>query len=492
MNVITMSQKSEKGLNGIKLLFWLLAIFSIMLSIFIWMDSQKPTYYGVLPFLPLSFCILSYAILCIYDDFKQKITFWILYLGYFFRFSIVPFIMFLGDYQAKATNYDIYNNMNQAIFIMIYDMCCIWFTFYMFNLIRKKNQKEKNTQEEYFFEINYRWAWILIFIILGVAIVCFVKQPLLIHMFSFFLTTSSESLQQTDELIRMMEQLVPNSYYSISKLCVDTLRFILPIIFILKINQFKGFSSNIKFLLSLMIILLFGLVITLDRAFTVFSIISLLFILYYLHPKKKKSLNLILILGLFVFVVGGLLVVTGVFNEPNENVWIGISKTVQAYFTGPVNFAAAINLGYGHFSSIIPDIGKSITGVAVFFKEHVNIKALFNAEYYYNSSLSGHIIPSAGHGYYYFGTLLSPVLSCFIVYLAINLEVRMQQSFNLLSKYVYIVGVLISSLSLIIYNFVIFINLITSLFIPLLIFSYISTNLAAKSIRKKSIGMKDE
>ncbi|HFK1516973.1 TPA: hypothetical protein ACGXMA_002816 [Bacillus cereus] len=475
MNVITMSQKSEKGLNGIKLLFWLLAIFSIMLSIFIWTDSQKPSYYGVLPFLPLSFCILSYVILCIYDDFKQKITFWILYLGYFFRFSVVPFIMFLGDYQAKATNYDIYNNMNQAIFIMIYDMCCIWFTFYMFNVIRKKNQKEKNIQKESFFEINYRRVWILLSIVLGIAIVCFINQPLLVHMFSFFLPTSSESLQNSDELIRMMEKLVPNSYYSIFRLCVDTLRFILPIILILKINQVKRFSSNIKFILSLIIIFLFGLVITLDRAFTVFSIISLLFILYYLHPKKKKYLNLILIWGLFVFVVGGLLVVTGVFNEQNENVWSSISKTVQAYFTGPVNFAAAINLGYGHFSSIIPDIGKSITGIAFFFKDHVHIKALFNAEYYYNSSLSGHIIPSAGHGYYYFGTLLSPALSCFIVYCAINLELKMQQSFNLFSKYVYIVGVLISSLSLIIYNFVIFISLITSLFIPLFVFSYIST-----------------
>ncbi|MEG7969508.1 hypothetical protein [Bacillus cereus group sp. Sample30] len=470
-----MSQKSEKGLNGIKLLFWLLAIFSIMLSIFIWTDSKKTSYYGVLPFLPLSFCILSYVILCIYDDFKQKITFWILYLGYFFRFSVVPFIMFLGDYQAKATNYDIYNNMNQAIFIMIYDMCCIWFTFYMFNVIRKKNQKEKNIQKESFFEINYRRVWILLSIVLGIAIVCFINQPLLVHMFSFFLPTSSESLQNSDELIRMMEKLVPNSYYSIFRLCVDTLRFILPIILILKINQVKRFSSNIKFILSLIIIFLFGLVITLDRAFTVFSIISLLFILYYLHPKKKKHLNLILIWGLFVFVVGGLLVVTGVFNEQNENVWSSISKTVQAYFTGPVNFAAAINLGYGHFSSIIPDIGKSITGIAFFFKDHVHIKALFNAEYYYNSSLSGHIIPSAGHGYYYFGTLLSPALSCFIVYCAINLELKMQQSFNLFSKYVYIVGVLISSLSLIIYNFVIFISLITSLFIPLFVFSYIST-----------------
>src|SRR5690606_22499969 len=115
--------KNEKNnyQNNIKLIINLFVIvISFISALLIFFDFNKPYYYSALPLLPIIFSLLNLMIFpVVYKNLFSNIGFTLIVLLMFFRLSICPLIMMLGNYEV-IINLNISENTPKAVFLMIY------------------------------------------------------------------------------------------------------------------------------------------------------------------------------------------------------------------------------------------------------------------------------------------------------------------------------------------------------------------------------------
>lgn len=459
-----MTNEKNENRNISKLILLIMFLVSIIVSILILIQNNKPEEYELLFIMPLVFAIIVLTFLSFKKNITNSIVKTILFCGYFLRATITPFIMMIGDYSSKVANMSVFENMDNSIILICYEMIIVFSILF----INKSDKDKKGFINKYSdFKINTRRLAVCVGTLGIITIVLITLYPSLKNLYGFFLFYNEEETTIHDKIISGLVTTLPSLVYPIFKLVVDILRELIPIILIILVKNKLKTRERTSLILSIAIICFSIIFMSDDKAVSIYLAIALILIMGYLYPKYIKKIIKITIASGIVLMVVMMAKDSSISNE--KTIANQLSDTLQAYFNGPSNVAVALNLTPYNIKRLPIDTGKSITIVAYFFRNYKSIAYLFYAEYYGVSGRTSQIIPLIGQGYYYFGYLLAPLLHIFIVMLALYMEKRANKTKSILNKYIFLMACIILSITPIAYNWVILVNLFTSLIIPILI-----------------------
>lgn len=460
------SKEIDRKFNIFEMIF---IIVSLVFCIIMLIVGNVQSYdYKLLIILPVAFVGISALFSRVYSYFLKKISATIITSLFFIRMSFIPFLIMLtvGENYSKAWSF--INNDEQTIFIIVYEFFCIMLLLFLLLQKKEKNKvivqenKKIATKNTIYFKMT-----IAIFCLL--ALIIYIKYPILKNSIrTLFESTETEYLT-TSAIINNM----PSILYWIFMDIFDILYMIIPFLIILSIYK-NNFSINIKIFSSLIVVGAFMLVATTDKFKSIIMAFSLLMILIYLYPIKRRFIFTIL----FTVGIGGLfgaLVLKSMAN--NEN--YGISEfvnTLQLYFSGPFSISVGFEIpdNMNHFQVLINDITSSLAYIKAFFTDSITTTKLYNIAFYQNEYLYDKIIPMISQSAYYFGVVLSPIISCIVTVAALKIENKLEKRKNLFSRYVLIYTVIYLSVSIITYNLSILISGLTGTILPLYIMTLIN------------------
>lgn len=205
-------------------------------------------------------------------------------------------------------------------------------------------------------------------------------------------------------------------------MAVQLFRILFPVFLMKQIYDRNSKSKGCVLLLVLSCVLQF-MFLTSTFAEAIVSCLAIVLFYIKLYPERRKRTFLFLVIstvGMFVlyFVVRYFVNISGGLYSKDSGAMSYAAQIINAYFTGVDNVAAIFNIPSGHESEAFrAGILGAIPFNSTLFGERGN-----KLQYYYNfyNSSYGQIPPTIGTGYYYFGTILSPVITGLFVILSMR------------------------------------------------------------------------
>lgn len=451
------------------IIIFIVIFFSIISTILLISDSDRPSYYTLLPILPCSFGLVSCIFANLYNLFFKSISITMIISTYFIRLVIIPIFLNFGGYSTKVINTNAFSYIENAILLMVLELFIVFF-YLSFKAGKYLDYKKNINQLENMYINNTKSSlWIIISALLLFVVLVIIKYPEELSYLGFF-TQLSETERILNYKKRLYaQQVVPGAIDTFFTLFISILQIIIPILCILYISKKYGNKNKKKAAnLSIIVVLLSAVIMTSEKASSVTIAVSLFIIIYNLYPSIMKKKIPFFIIVMISFVFGGLIFKAGA--NTSENFLDAVSTTLNAYFSGPINIAVSFMIRNDlSLNIILSDLGNSIPIVKYFFQNLNTSPKLFNLALYGNSDIKDQIIPLVGQGYFYFGFFLAPILSILVVKLTLFFERLVRYEKNILNKYIYTHATLAISLVPVLYNLNIMINTLFILIITILI-----------------------
>lgn len=448
-----------------KKLFVSFALIGIVVSFYMLQTASKSQYYDKLYVIPLLFSMILIVVYAIYKQDEGSITIEIMAFIGVVRYLITPLLLQLSGETSKITNMNAFNHADAAIMLQCYEMLVIWvicfcklkFKHVIFHISFQRSFKKKGLSIG---ELKTKYLVEAGLVFLAFFMLCILKYPALLGSYHFIWKIIGGS--RTSAGIR-----VPSIYYAISQFSLNGVRAIAIWVAMRLIDKQKvGDLSRLFWIV--VILLLSVIIVSDDRAFSFFYGIVIILATTIKYPKLKKYMIIIGIAGLGVAFRFLLSVSSKSAFASSETIKL-LSETFQSYFQGTTNISVALELTPYNWPRILKDVGKSITGVAYFFQKHEDIKVIYNHAYYFNSKRTGQIIPFIGQGYFYFGYVLSPLLTVLVLRNAFTAISSVRKEDNLEVIYLQCFKGFLATIALLMYNFNVYVSIYASLLIPLLI-----------------------
>jgi len=447
----------------------LVVVFSSISSLAICFDKILPTEYSLLPLLPLAFGLISCIFMNVYRHLFNSWSVTLIVGLYFLRSVIIPLVMCFGEYNSLVKNSFVYNNMDKAIILLVYEILIVFLTLSI--KVRKLVTIYRYKKESNLVVFNYKST---LFNVILLALIVFVMVSLIFYPrlkfhINFFVNNSSDGSFSKAIDLANMRQGVPSVIYWLYTYFFSILQLIIPILLIQFVYKRNGLKSENKAILLSLIIVFFSIMImTQDKAKSIFVGINLIIMIYFLYFNKLKKIYPLFLGVLLIVAFIGLILKSGVNN--NDNIFMVFSLILVAYFGGPPNVAVALSMNdLFDLQLIISDIFNSIPFIGYFFQNRDTTQKVFNLTLYGNSISADQIVPMIGQGYFYFGFILAPIFSALCIIIAVNLEKRSKINNDIFNKYIYMYGVTIFSIAPNLYNFNILITSVSYWLIILLI-----------------------
>lgn len=442
---------------------------SLLASIIIYFDYNRPTHYNYLYILPLSFGVLSIVFISIYINSNKNFGVLFIISIYYLRMVIIPIVMRYDKYLSVATNNAIYQNMNKAILLMIYELFFVFLTIFIYKFKVKKIPRVKLMHDDKFIlKIPFQTKFIVVLATLYL-IISFSFYPTLLKNYSGFFNMIN--VAEFKSLFQSVPKLIRVTTFLLFDILQIIYCFIIMLFFKKKLrNELSAIFLSILFVLPIINI-------TSDtKAYNVLLLIACLLFLLYLYPKKMKILIAFFILTVIFIAFGGL-----VIKSINTNSGInGASSLLQAYFGGPANVAAAISINNDVIKMRLPWDFFYVTPIlGDIFNTEITTVHLFNYAMFGSYIRNDQIIPMIGQGYYHFGFLLAPIFSVIMTLLALKFDSKQRSTINPFKKFIFMYFTICTSIMPVAYNFTIFFTYLIQLFLPIWFF-YKSSKIVTK------------
>lgn len=452
-----------------------MSIICIALSFFVFIqiitDENRPHGYRYLYLLPFSFIVGTVIIAPKFDKLTRTTPAIIAYALYFIRNVVTVFVMSIGNYSGYYQN----ENSTRAILLVSYEVIAVSFVLRI-----ALNRVENNDETKYLIDSINEWVnrkppivfSVIMFAIIGIMLVTYIRVPaissLYVSLFSFDGSLVTESISG-------IANGGNRSWITLFSFFSDFMRILLPIcLFRIIYKQFKGSKAGL--IISLPILLLQLMFITATSALAIFCAFVDLYVLIKLYPQYEKRMirflyftAITIVAILFVIKFNSSVLYTG-------NGYEALSEMMQAYFSGICNVAASYNVPTGEkWNALFFDLYYTIPfNGSLFGLSGTTSANLFNSSNFGKFQ----IIPCIGQAYFYFGTLLAPIIPCTMVYFSIRVfhkniseeNIWMYASKTLLWLYLCI--------SPIMYNGQIFLCRATNTIIPCIFITYFAKNYA--------------
>ncbi len=448
--VLENTKQSEKELKKSKffvVLLWVtITSASLFATIWIVIDTTRPYCYNSLFLLPLTYGILSFFSLKLYNNMSQNLGMAIIIILFFVRMVLSPLFMRFGRYHSTIT-LNVEKNTFYAILLVAYEAIAVFSTLH-YKMKKNKNQIQIS-EEEHIFKIGAVYKF-LIFAALILFLLCLRATPQIMDMYRTIFEITEEHFSNYEDAYVISKYAVS----FISKLSLVTgmylsraLILLLPAFLIVQLSTKKSFFRKLLALL-LCIVPLFFISGTIAKS--LIYVICLLFLYNYMFAPKKAKKRTIILLALGAVSV----VAWWLFRSGDNNLAESFSWRSSSYFSG-VNIVSGVfnlprTLDYRirfflyDFTSTFP------YGNTIFQLSGDTIQPFFND---YNYSM-GQIPPTIGMGYYYFGAIFAPIYSIIFTKIAFDAGVSLNKNLNQnpMSCIRYLITAFYFSMGIVMYN----------------------------------------
>lgn len=466
--IVIKGKNPNRFLNRIEFLLAVCIILgSAFVSLSIYWDSLRPSYYAMLPLLPFSYGI-TVIIVSLMN--RNMLTQWytLLPIGlYGIRNLVTPLIMRLGSYYGAFKQLTI-SNVSSGIYLMIYET----FFVLVYLALSTKHWEEDRLNTQYL-EVNRSAVYKLF--ITGLLLFCIAVWIFIPSVRNSYISLfSSEGLRV--QLSNSSSLDAGTSQRSLGTL----FQVILPITYMLFSTSIIVFAN--KCFKSKIIKTLFGLLAVMIPAFfmdggdgnTFILMLALALTAFYIMGERSSAgfIKLFAIIAVGVVIYIFIQAMTNTFVYKSISLWENMSSMMQAYFPGVCNMAGVFNMGdYGKLSQLFYDLYSTIPFRNTLFglSGFVRTPNLYTID---NNALS-HIMPCVGHAFYYV-SILAPILPCFLFKSAYKVYIKMRSTSDAYVYMAYVLLFIYLELTPIMYNIVIFGSHFLGTLLPLLIIAKLS------------------
>ena len=394
---LTQNEEHGRLIRSITIVVWFCALFSIFKSV------QYDGPLRLIAMLPCVYVISFWRLKNYLMRFRPGII--TLNIILFLRYVIMPVTIF-DETDAGALSQ--ITHLSDALCLMIYEEICVFAT--IFWVSRKLDRKITLQAKAVHICTNtfFFYVCVVVFVVL-----CFLYPALIGSWGAFtgeFEMEELEAVTNTNGVIRIVFGLLEAV---IALWVIDWCRY-----------KYGKRASNLYPLIATVTVIAYLLLIQMgsvriSRWQLVVCGAAMFALLVSFFPRNKKLFVFTLLLPSCLII----LFVTGVKNlgydlagEQEISVKGDLSN---AYFAGPYNVSAAISLAEREQADRVPlwnDLLYGLPGISRTIGYKGTSSYLFNKVYYGDNRHNDAIIPLIGQSYYYFGPILSPILSVLIVF----------------------------------------------------------------------------
>lgn len=434
-----------------------LLIICIIVSLIVSMDKARPEYYTNLWLLPLVYGITLTISSLISHNAWENVFFILMSMVFGIRNVITPLAMRFGQYSGYFRINSI-DTVNKAILLMIFDSTVLLIYCAI---------KSKKAQGNYAYTIPVLERTgkedICFFLATAFALSMIVFRRDFLEGFSTIINAINsrlyeESATSQGVMYTLFNVLFPISYLYISLYLMS------------RINA--AFKSNkIRGLFNIICVCIPFLFMNGSDGFNIICVVCLGFAALKMNGISKNTLIYVILGFVGIIVLNLLIMIVGLsFNSASLSNTAMLSRALQAYFPGVCNFAGFFNLGsHNKLESFFYDIYYTIP----FRNKLFGIEGDKRLVYYLtkdNGAIS-QILPCGAQFYYYF-SLFGPLLECLFVKRAQKRYLESQEETNIYVYFCKFMTFIFLVLSLVMYNFTIFMSRYLATILPFMILGF--------------------
>lgn len=429
------------------LLIWgAIIALSLITTILILFDTDRPECYLGLFFLPLGFGMLSFTFFCLYRKMSENVALSLILSLLFCRMVLSPLAMYIGNYQATIS-YNIEKNTSGAIILLLYEALAVFLTLFL------KSNREPNINvvqpSVKYTKVTTTYKILLLFVTLAfLACICITPQIMDIYRTVFEISDEFFSNYEDSQVVSKYATSFISKFSMVTGIYLSRLLLLLlPAFFI---TQLSNKPNKIRKLLAKLLCLTPMFFISGAIAMSLIYSICLMFLYTYMFSPRKiqKKTTTLLAIGAIVTILWW------IYKGKDANLFEQFSKRLSAYFSGlnvvsgvfnlPRNIDNRIRYFLYDFTSTFP------YGNTIFRISGDTVQPFFNK---YNYSF-GQIPPTIGMGYYYFGALLAPIYSIAFTNIAYDAGYRLSKCLkqNPMQCIRYLITVFYFSMGIVMYN----------------------------------------
>ena len=388
-----------------------LAVVSLTATIVCAVNSYSlPPSFDSLVYLPLgnTFATLIFIAALVRGDFYLDMPVFVISTLFTMRNAVTPMVMSVTTCASRLGIYPDSAMINVGITVFLYETIAVYFFLF---LIRNKPLNMKRWLVSSWHAPEGTFAIVLTLGVL-VSILSFVLLPeLRTQYYTIFTNDMTHLIKQTAEYSGGVKRALSTS----SNMIIEATRFTLSSYLIFKLRAYK--ECWYTYLACVCVILIQFFFMNDSNAYVIMIAFSLYMLVYKLFPKYSKATLRYLIIIVVVFFI--LMYV----NRFSQDVY-GQSASVflQAYLPGLNNFATIEPLLdrsiWDAFGQIFVDLYGGVPFRSTLFGYQGGLEVLPTL-WQKSANLLGQIMPNVAQSYYYFGPILSPILSIVLCYIGV-------------------------------------------------------------------------
>lgn len=413
-----------------------IGLVSIVISVYVFFNTDASTGYGAYFIVPFLFGILLFLFPILNLLNFSSLGPFLLACTMIIKYCISPLISCLGGYYSWLGVTPSKQNIESAVWITLYEMLTLYFVCY---LCERHYKKKKYIVEDDVQLMKRSWIHYFL-IIVGFGSFLVVPNAFSDYRFIFnstnltnnvFITASGAGVFRTFFILARysLEILIINYLYKRNEKVPNIIYSLLAFAVVLLNSIYVSNLSRIQILVPL--------------------IIGMTLCMTFFHRKKERRaivLAAILIGGSFVVLLSFL----KFFGEGRGDVlnassfkWWG--DTLNMYFSGiketAIGFKSTsyVNLAFGwnRLPLIFNDLFSGVSLLSNLSDISHTSTILYNYVYFGSTVSTGQIPPNIIEGVYYFGVVLSPIVPAFFTWLAYRLSYLARMKKMLDIKFVY-------------------------------------------------------
>ena len=466
----------RKGIAFYSILWMMSCVISLIGSLIMVILFNTKGEYRCLFLLPLFYGGINIIFmgLCKYVQGSRVII--ILVAGYFIKMVASPVLFALGNYDSFFDGCIRIQNIDEAVFFMLYEYLCV--VSFLYIGMQKRKEKIRDRRVYLWVAFNRRMFLTLLLICVFLAF-AYITVPAVSQV--YYLPTDM-ALKNVAEIRWDNETIVERGtleryFYSLFSFFWPIVRFFLPAVLIYH-NYFKWGKQRKSILLSVLCVFIPFLFMGGDNLAMFLGAIFALIVMDKLYGKRCRK-----VLGLFVTVgIVGLVIIL-ISKLDALTAWRGatgvtnIAQLLNAYFPGVDNVAACMSIQKGErLNTLFFDIYSGIPFAGTLF----GLEGESLNDIYANFlKTGGQIVPWGCNIAYYFSYLLSPLLTGFFLLFVLNMEYKGEKAYGFWSYYMCMLFSTYTAFSVILYSTQIYNRFIWNIIIPVVVIMWL--------IRKKKL-----
>lgn len=462
-----------------KAIWILVSVLSLLISMVVMLDINKPIYYTCLPLLPLSFAIINFFSYGIYEnifDFSHNLAKLIIHVLFFIRESVAIYFLYKGSYVATLNKLS-EKNVNAGIALMIFETCCVYIVLNFYGKIHFKLGKlhsfKPTIKNGKYKKSKYKFVGFIMMVCVLFCMLAYAISPLIRNSYS---ALWDSSLLSTDGyfLAKMEAQAGSKDriLFTLFNVFFDFTRILFPCLVLYELRKKIGDKFGCVAVGAILCVIQFAMILN-ENIYILITVMIIGIFMLKIFPKYRNFMKRMLIVVGIIVVVYYFISVAFTVSVGKGNIYEIFSDMFQIYFPGITNIACGFNIVDNNIlNTLFFDIYEAIPFHSTLFGlSGDRLSDLYNA---YNG-VKYTICPGIIQSYHYLG-IFAPVVTCCIVIIALKTQKKLNDSKDMFAYAAYALLLIYTSMTPVCYYPTVLLSRFLSTILPMLIISKFAGN----------------